>query len=49
MKNYKVSATVKANNKEDSKQIARKELGYEMNNVFFPLHWSEINTSTLIK
>jgi len=58
MKTYNVNATVKgketsievkANTAEDAKQIARRELGYEMKGSFYPLHGSEIRTCKRVK
>ena len=42
VKGIEVTATVNAFTAEDARQKARKDLGYEMRGIFFPLHWSEI-------
>ena len=49
VKGKEVSIEVKANTAEDAKQIARREIGYEMKGEFFPLHWSEIRTCKRVK
>jgi hypothetical protein len=44
VKGQQVSTIVNALTKEDARQIARRELGYEMQGKFFSLHWSQITS-----
>jgi hypothetical protein len=49
VKGQQVSTIVNALTKEDARQIARRELGYEMHGKFFPLHWSEIRSCNQVR